>query len=64
MTSHGFAFNVAPQLDHYRFIVPCGLTGIGVASLASILGTAPAIAAAREALIAAFAETFGLDVRR
>ena len=64
VTSHGFAFNVAPQLDHYRFIVPCGLTGIGVASLASILGTAPAIAAAREALIAAFAETFGLDVRR
>lgn len=57
---HGFAFNVAPDLDHYRFIIPCGLTGIGVASLASILGEAPPIPAACEALIAAFAEVFEL----
>jgi lipoyl(octanoyl) transferase len=61
---HGFAFNVSPNLDHYRFIVPCGLAGVGVASLASLLGEAPPMAAAREALIAAFAETFGLGVRR
>jgi lipoyl(octanoyl) transferase len=58
---HGFAFNVAPDLDHYRFIVPCGLSAIGVASLASILGAAPSMAAAREALIAAFAGVFDLE---
>jgi len=57
---HGFAFNVAPNLDHYRFIVPCGLTGVGVASLASLLGEAPPMAAVREALIAAFADVFDL----
>jgi lipoate-protein ligase B len=56
---HGFAFNVAPNLDHYRFIVPCGLTAVGVASLASLLGAAPPMAAVREALIAAFADVFG-----
>jgi len=57
---HGFAFNVAPNLDHYRYIVPCGLTAVGVASLASILGAPPPLAAVREALVAAFAETFGV----
>jgi lipoyl(octanoyl) transferase len=58
---HGFAFNVAPELSHYRFIVPCGMTAIGVASLASILGAPPPLDAARDALIAAFAEVFDLE---
>ena len=57
---HGFAFNVAPNIDHYRFIVPCGRTAVGVASLASLLGAAPAMAAVRGALIAAFADVFDL----
>jgi len=64
IASHGFAFNVAPNLDHYRLIVPCGLAAVGVASLASILGEAPPAPAAREALIAAFAEVFGVGVIR
>jgi len=61
---HGFAFNVAPNLDHYRFIVPCGLTAVGVASLASLLGQAPPIPAVREALVAAFADVFDLTPTR
>jgi lipoyl(octanoyl) transferase len=61
---HGFAFNVAPNLDHYRFIVPCGLTAVGVASLASILGTAPPLSAVRGELIVAFADVFGLTPTR
>jgi len=61
---HGFAFNVAPDLEHYRLIVPCGLTAVGVASLASLLGAAPPLADVRAALIAAFADVFGMTPER
>lgn len=39
VTFHGFAFNVDPDLSHYRFIVPCGMTGIAVTSLAALRHT-------------------------
>ena len=58
VTSHGFALNVATNLDHFRFIVPCGLAGYGVTSLARLLGTAPPRAEVEAALSAEFARRF------
>jgi len=55
---HGFAFNVEPNLDHFRLIVPCGMPEMPVASVRSILGRSPGMAAAREALAEAFEEAF------
>ncbi|MDD5308978.1 MAG: hypothetical protein PHU25_16820 [Deltaproteobacteria bacterium] len=59
---HGFAFNVSPDLSHYRLIVPCGLADTPVVSLASLLGTAPSMVAAREAVAREFAEVFGVEL--
>jgi lipoyl(octanoyl) transferase len=36
VTLHGFALNIAPDLGHYRGIVPCGITDFGVTSLAEM----------------------------
>ncbi len=38
VSMHGLALNVAPDLGHYRFIVPCGLAGRPVTSLREVLG--------------------------
>jgi lipoyl(octanoyl) transferase len=38
-TMHGFALNVDPDLRAFERIIPCGLTGVGVTSLAAELGT-------------------------
>jgi lipoyl(octanoyl) transferase len=36
VTFHGIAINVAPELAHYAGIVPCGVQGHGVTSLADL----------------------------
>jgi lipoyl(octanoyl) transferase len=58
VTFHGVAFNVHPDLSHFGGIVPCGIRGHGVTSLAD-LGIAASMAEADMALKAAFEEVFG-----
>jgi lipoyl(octanoyl) transferase len=36
VTFHGIAVNVAPELSHFSGIVPCGVSGHGVTSLADL----------------------------
>jgi lipoyl(octanoyl) transferase len=36
VTFHGISLNVEPELEHYSGIVPCGVTGHGVTSLADL----------------------------
>ena len=52
---HGVSLNVAPDLTHFTGIVPCGVTGAGVTSLAA-LGAPASLAQADAALKAAFIE--------
>ncbi len=39
VTMHGFAFNLNTVLEHFKYIVPCGLTEMGVTSIEKIKGT-------------------------
>ena len=58
VTYHGIALNVAPDLSAYDGIVPCGITGHGVTSLAE-LGRSASMAAVDSALRRAFEAEFG-----
>jgi lipoyl(octanoyl) transferase len=55
VTSHGLAFNVAPDLGHYDGIVPCGIRDAGVCSLAS-LGVDTTVGEVRNRLLPLLAE--------
>jgi lipoyl(octanoyl) transferase len=57
VTYHGIALNIDPDLDHYRGIVPCGIAGYGVTSLAA-LGIGATTADVDAALRAGFAPAF------
>jgi lipoyl(octanoyl) transferase len=58
VTSHGFALNVAPPLEYFGYIVPCGLTK-PITSIERLLGAAPPRAEVVEALQEHFGRVFG-----
>jgi lipoyl(octanoyl) transferase len=43
VTMHGFALNLAVDLDAFRLIVPCGITEHGVASIHELTGRRPEV---------------------
>jgi lipoyl(octanoyl) transferase len=59
ITSHGLAFNVATNLDHFQLIVPCGIGDRGVTSLERVVGRPVDRREVEEELIAQFAAVFG-----
>lgn len=62
ITTHGIAFNVAPEMHHFRWITPCGITDKGVCSLSSLRGeAAPTWEQAAERMESHLAEVFGFE---
>ncbi|MFO0963520.1 MAG: lipoyl(octanoyl) transferase LipB [Phycisphaerales bacterium] len=60
VTMHGLALNVDPRLEHFATIVPCGLAGRPVTSLAQERGgRAPALAEVKKALAQRLQEALG-----
>jgi lipoyl(octanoyl) transferase len=60
VTSHGFALNVGADLDGFDAIVPCGIRGRGVTSIARRLGTDVEPGAVEAVVAARVAEVFGM----
>ena len=58
ITSHGFAFNVSTNLDHFKLIVPCGISDRGVTSLERVTGRSILMREVEDAIVRRFADVF------
>jgi lipoyl(octanoyl) transferase len=61
VTMHGFAFNVNTNLEHFRLIVPCGLSTKGVTSLQKLTGSEVDFEKANEMVLDYFCRVFDYD---
>jgi lipoyl(octanoyl) transferase len=61
VTSHGFALNVNTDLSYFEWIVPCGLQGKGVTSLAKLLGHPVEMEEVAERVVEHLGEVFGME---
>ncbi|NLN17152.1 MAG: lipoyl(octanoyl) transferase LipB [Firmicutes bacterium] len=59
---HGFAFNIDPNLDHFRLINPCGLD-IGMTSLARLLGRPVSRGEVQPRVLEMFASVFHVELQ-
>lgn len=63
VSTHGLALNVSTDLSWFAAIVPCGIRDAGVASMQSLLGTAPEMAAVESAVVEGLRSRLGLALR-
>ncbi len=63
VTLHGFALNVTTDLSHFDLIVPCGIAGVEMTSVARETGRRDAMLwdETRRAVVDAFVSTFGFE---
>lgn len=58
VTMHGFAFNVNTSLEHFKLIVPCGISGKGVTSLEKLTRSSIEFDYASKMVLDYFCKTF------
>tara|TARA_Y100000588_G_C14091068_1_gene854501 strand:- start:380 stop:1090 length:711 start_codon:yes stop_codon:yes gene_type:complete len=62
VTAHGFALNVVPDLSYFNHIVPCGIKGAEVTSMASVGKCATDIKSVSISLSRHFESVFGIEM--
>jgi lipoyl(octanoyl) transferase len=63
VTTHGFAVNVANDLQPFEWVTPCGIEGVRMTSVCRETGRAGGLACFRKRMAWRFAEAYGLRQR-
>jgi lipoate-protein ligase B len=63
VTMHGLALNVSPDLEHFSYINPCGITDRGVTSIARVLSREVSLEIVMNGLVSHFSQVFGARVK-
>ncbi len=63
VTSHGFALNVATDLDYFHRIVPCGIVDRGVSSMEGVLEAPVSLDRVREEICLSFGSVFSRQMK-
>lgn len=64
ITFHGFAFNVCPDLSHFKLINPCGITDKSITSLEKVLGYKVNFEDVEQSIISNFLDLFDIDIKQ
>jgi lipoate-protein ligase B len=64
ITLHGFALNVAPKLSYYEMIHSCGLKGVKIVSLSSLLHRSIPMEEVKKRTIDSFEDVFDLKTEQ
>lgn len=62
VTMHGFALNVNTDMSYFTHIIPCGIRGKGVTSMAMEVGEKINIDEVKKELVKQFCEVFGAEI--
>jgi lipoyl(octanoyl) transferase len=60
---HGFAMNIQTNLQHFSYIVPCGISDRGVTSLSKLVSYPVTLNEVKPKLVRAFTNVFKVSVR-
>ena len=64
ITMHGFALNVNTDLNYFSFIIPCGISNMGVTSMKRILGREIPLEQVATAFAKGFGKRFQINIRK
>ncbi|HBA91052.1 MAG TPA: hypothetical protein DCZ08_04545 [Anaerolineaceae bacterium] len=62
ISRHGFALNVAPQMEYWEGIVACGLDGVRMAAIADLLMPTPPMEQVVQQAAISFGNVFGVEL--
>jgi lipoyl(octanoyl) transferase len=63
ITRHGFALNVIPNMNYWQGIVPCGIGGVVMTSMAELLDPCPSMMDVMVQTVQVFEEVFSYEMQ-